>query len=365
MRIGVDCHVLAGKYQGSRTYLSNLYREVLKLDGTNEYLFFGHWNGSSPFGSTVRYVEYRSVSRWKRLTYQTRPLARQHEVALFHSTYIAPLMIPCNSLLTVHDILFKTHPLFFKKSLVMRNRLLVRHSAKRAKQVHTISEYTRRALVEKYRLSPDIVEVVPVGVDLERFHRRNPEAGSEHIEKQFGVKEYILTVGRLEPRKNHVGLIRAYSIVKERYKDVGPLVIAGQKDFGFDGIFKIRRHLGLEDSVKVLTTVDDNQLCDLYRAACMFVYPSFAEGFGIPPLEAMACGIPVVTSNVTAIPEVVGDAALLVDPSNVEEIAHAMYQVLTDSILAADLSHKGRKQAEKWSWTNSAQRYLNAVAKLR
>ena len=117
--------------------------------------------------------------------------------------------------------------------------------------------------------------------------------------------------------------------------------------------------------MKILTTVDDNQLCDLYGAAQMFVYPSFAEGFGIPPLEAMACGVPVVTSNVTAIPEVVGDTALLVDPSNVEEIAHAMYQVLTDSILAADLSHKGRKQAEKWSWTNSAQRYLNAVAKLR
>lgn len=364
MRIGVDCHVLPGKYQGSRTYLSNLYQELLMLDETNEYLFFGHWDGLMPFGAKGRHVEYKSRSRWQRLTYQTRSLVKRESVELFHSTYISPILLSCNSLLTVHDILFETHPQFFEKSLVMRNRLLVRHSAKRAKQVHTISEYTRRTLVERYRLNSDILEVVPVGVDLERFDPGNSEAASERIRKLFGVKRYVLTVGRLEPRKNHVGLIKAYSIVKERYKDVGPLVIVGQKDFSFDGIFEVRRHLGLEDSVKILTTVDDNQLCDLYGAAQMFVYPSFAEGFGIPPLEAMACGVPVVTSDVTAIPEGVGDAALLVDPSNVEEIAHAMYQVLTDSTLAADLSHKGRKQAQKWSWTNSARRYLHAVSKL-
>ncbi len=364
MRIGVDCHVLSGKYQGSRTYLENLYREVLKLDSTNEYLFFGHWNGSSPFGSTVRHVEYRSMSRWKRLTYQTRPLAKQHGVGLFHSTYIAPLMIPCDNLLTIHDILFETHPQFFEKPLVLRNRLLGKYSAKRAKQVHTVSEYSHRALVERYGLAPDIIEIVPDGVDLKKFHPQKNTESSELISRQFGVRNFLLTVGRLEPRKNHLGLFRAYAILRQRCQDVGPLVVIGQTDFGFEDILSAPIKLGIADYVRFLPDVPDDRLADFYRAATMFVYPSFAEGFGIPPLEAMACGVPVITSNATAIPEVVGEAGLLVDPTSEEEIAHAMECVLTDSDKAAVLSRRGRKQAEKWSWANSAQRYLTALGKL-
>ena len=201
-------------------------------------------------------------------------------------------------------------------------------------------------------------------MDLERFHPDDSQQASNRIARIFGVQQYILTVGRLEPRKNHVGLIKAYSIIRERYKDVGPLVIVGQRDFGCDEIFKTRRNLGLEHSVKILTNVGNDLLPDLYRATQMFVYPSFAEGFGVPPLEAMACGVPVITSNVTALPEVVGEAGLLVDPTSEEEIAHAMECLLTDSDKAAILSRRGRKQAEKWSWANSAQRYLTALGKL-
>ncbi|MFH1373069.1 MAG: glycosyltransferase family 1 protein [bacterium] len=361
MKIGVDCHVLAGKFQGSRTYLENLYREVVKLDNHNKYLFFGHWRGHYPFGGPDRHVEYRSPSRLKRLTYQTRPLIRQHDIELFHSTYISPLLMPCDRLLTVHDLLFETHPQFFKKAFVWRSRMLVRRSAVRARQVHTISQYCRQILVEQYRFHPDKVRIVPVGVDLERFSTRYRSDASELIARRFGVRDFLLTVGRLEPRKNHLGLFRAYAILRQYCPDVGPLVVIGQTDFGFEDILSAPRKLGIAEYVRFLPDVPDNRLADFYRAATMFVYPSFAEGLGIPPLEAMACGTPVVTSNTTAIPEVVGDCGLLVDPNNVEQIAAAMKSLLADTNLAADLARRGRLRAEDWSWTHAAKKYLQAL----
>jgi len=364
MRIGVDAHVLAGKYQGSRTYLSNLYREVIRKDRSNEYLFFGHWNGAEPFGKTVRYVDYKSTSRWKRLAFQARTLVRRHNVELFHSAYIAPIMLSCDSLLSVLDILFETHPRFFEKSLVVRNRLLVRYSAGKARLVHTISEFARQALIDRYKLHPEKVCLVPCGVDLERFHPDFSGDAADRVATHFGVRDYILTVGRLEPRKNHVGLIRAYSILRDKHKDLPLLVIVGNRDFGFDGLFETRQRLGLESSIKVINHVDDDMLPDLYRAAIMFVYPSFAEGFGIPVLEALASALPVITSNVTAIPEAVGDAGLLIDPTSSEQIAHAMESVLSDTGMAADLSTRGPGQARKWSWDEAARCYLAALQRL-
>ena len=361
MKIGVDGHVLTGKFQGSRTYLENLYREVVKLDNHNKYLFFGHWQGHYPFGGPDRHVEYRSNSRLKRLTWQTRPLIKQHGIELFHSTYISPLLLPCDHLLTIHDLLFESHPQYFTQTFVWRSRMLVRHSAVQARQVHTISQYCRQALLECYHLPEDMVRIVPVGVDLDRFHSRGRTEATDVISREFGVRNFLLTVGRLEPRKNHRGLFRAYAILRQRCPDVGPLVVIGQTDFGFEDILSAPRKLGIADYVRFLSDVNDDQLADFYRAATMFVYPSFAEGFGIPPLEAMACGTPVVTSNTTAIPEVVGDCGLLVDPNNVDQITATMESLLVDIDFAADLARRGRRRAENWSWTHAAEKYIQAL----
>lgn len=364
MIIGVDCHVLAGKFQGSRTYLLNLYQAILALHPKHEFVFLGHWAGQKPFGDDPVYADYLSHSRWKRLTYQTAPLAKHLRLDLLHSNYISPLLLPCPSLLTVHDVIYQTHPQYFKATEVIRNKLFIKHSIRTAAQIHTVSEYSRRALIEIYKLPDESVSVVPNGVDLTRFNPRDRNLASAKVNDKFKIQNYILTVGRLEPRKNHIGLLYAYALLKKNKIDVGPLVIVGQKDFRFHELFSVIHKLKLQDNVKILESVTDDLLPDIYRAARLFVYPSFAEGFGIPPLEAMACGTPIVSSNTSAMPEVVGNAGLLINPNSPEEIASSMFTILSSQSLADDLAIKGRNQAEKWSWSNAAQRYLSSLAVL-
>jgi glycosyltransferase involved in cell wall biosynthesis len=364
MRIGVDCHILTGKFQGSRTYLSNLYAAILAEKTNHDYVFFGHWEGQTSFGATANYRNYLSDQRWKRLTFQTAPLIRRDAIEMFHSNYISPLLLPCRSLLTVHDILYETHPQFFDTAQVIRNRMLIRRSVKKSAQIHTVSEFSRQSIADLYRVPLDRIKVVPNGVDTGKFHSFDRIGSADRIAAEYGVRDYILTVGRLEPRKNHVGLLEAYRSLVNEHPTVGPLVIVGQRDFGYRRFFEYLERTGLEKRVHILDSIDDDRLADVYRGARIFVYPSFAEGFGIPPLEALACGIPVVCSNATALPEVVGHAALLVDPYHPQSIAAAMFKLLTDSVLADQLSAAGVAQAQKWSWTRSAQLYLAGISEL-
>jgi len=155
--------------------------------------------------------------------------------------------------------------------------------------------------------------------------------------------------------------LRAYASVKLADDSVGPLVIVGQRDFNYQDFFDVLDELGLHAEVKVLENISDEMLPLIYQAARLFVYPSFAEGFGIPPLEAMACGIPVVVSNSSALPEVVGSAGLLINPYNIDEIATSMMSLLNNEGLSESYAKKGRAQAEKWSWHYSAQCYLKSL----
>ncbi len=365
MRIGVDAHVLSGKFQGSRSYLLNLYREVLRLDKRNGYVLFGHWEGKAPFGGTVKHVDFKSGSRVKRLTYQTGPLVKRYGIDLYHSTFISPLFLPCRSLVSVLDILFETHPRFFDLRQRYRNRLLVRRSVELAEQVHTISEYCRRWIIDVYGLPENKVKVVPCGIDLTRFNTSAREASTRLVLEKLDVSGYILTVGRLEPRKNHAGLVKAYAALKKRMGKVPPLVIVGQKDFGYRAFFEALAAHNLEKEVVILENLNDELLPDLYRAARIFVYPSFAEGFGIPPLEAMASGIPVVSSNITAMAEVVGECGLLINPESCEELAEAMHRLLTDPDLYVRLSRAGTERAGTWSWENAAKCYVEAIKEIK
>ncbi|MBT2724004.1 glycosyltransferase family 1 protein [Bacillus sp. ISL-46] len=364
INIGVDAHILSGKFQGSRTYLANLYENILIQDKVNTYNFLGFWEDGKPFEGNSSYITYKSDSRIKRLAYQSYGLLKEREIDILHSQYISPIFLPCKSVITIHDILFETHPEYFTKSEVIRNKILVRYSAKRANQIHTVSNYSKNKLIEIYGIEENKIKIVPNGVNYNLFNNVNIEQAKKVIKEKFGVENYILTVGRIEPRKNHINLLKAMKIVKKFEKQTPPLVIVGRPDFGFDKFYKELNEFELNKDVFILDSIDDKFLPLIYKAAKVFVYPSFAEGFGIPPLEAMASGVPVITSNLTAIPEVVGNAGLLVNPLEPNEIAKAIRSILNNQDMADSLSNKGITQSKKWSWESSAKSYLESISEL-
>jgi glycosyltransferase involved in cell wall biosynthesis len=234
---------------------------------------------------------------------------------------------------------------------VLRSHLLVPFSARRSTAVFTVSEFSRRQICETYSISADKVHSIPNGVDCSRFFAGNK---GHEIVQAFGLESgsYFLTVGRLEPRKNHATLLRAWALLKAPRPR---LVIVGQRHFQYNEVFELISALGLERDVIVLEEVSDKALPALYRHAKGFVYCSWAEGFGMPLLEAMASGIPVLSSASTALSEVCADAALLVDPSSPREIADAILALDQQADLRVGLVQRGFLRVKEFTWEKPAQ----------
>jgi glycosyltransferase involved in cell wall biosynthesis len=224
----------------------------------------------------------------------------------------------------------------------------------------TYSEHTRQEAVAELGLRPDVVQAVPLAAA--DCYRRLPEADVREKLAPHGLEygRYVLTVGTLEPRKNHAALFRGYAQYLNRPGVPQlQLAVAGPTGWMSEGIVALPGELGIADRVKFLGRVPD--LAALYNGAAAFVYPSLYEGFGLPPLEAMACGAPTIAADATSLPEVVGDAGLLVRPDRPTEIADALERVLTNPTLQADLSARGLRRAAEFSWTHTAELYLAAI----
>lgn len=364
MKVGVDLHVLQGISQGSKTYLDNLYSQPVLQDSGIDFVFYfnkGKVDGKWSQKGAVRSFPFESKAF--RLTVGGAYCQARDQLDVYHTQYISPVFSKCKDVVTIHDILFETHPQFFTKSFVSRSRFLVRRSAQRAAHIFTVSEFSRRALIQLYGVDERKISLTPNGVNLDEF-AIDLDLAKSNVQQKFGVSEYLLTVGRLEPRKNHLGLLRAYcELLKER-KDIPPLLIVGQRDFGFDGIFRFVEENDIGHAVKIVEGASFKDLVSLYAAAACFVYPSFAEGFGIPPLEAMAAGAPVVCANNTSMAEIFSDAAILIDPENTSELASAIAQVIGDGGVRADLVRRGRHLAREYSWSSSARSMLDAYKRV-
>lgn len=367
MHIGIDAHAIGAQQGGNETYIRGLIRALAAIDDRNRY--------------TIYLAEPDAAAEWRETFVQNHPNfevqllpkptplvrvpvfltyeLRQHPVDVLHVQYTAPPFCPIPVVATIHDLAFEHLPETFTRRGSLQLKLTVRRTAQKAARIATVSEYSRQDLLRTYKLPPEKVAVTYNGVE-PHFTPQAQFNEVAEIKQQFGIaRDYLLAVGSLQPRKNLVRLIRAYAKLRAESESFSPqLVIVGRKLWLAEEIFaEVRRQRWAEDVI-LTGYVSDNDLPKLYRQATAFVYPSLFEGFGLPPVEAMACGTPVITSDVSSLPEVTGRAALLIDPKNQTSIESALLQIMRDQELRAEMRERGIEQAKKFTWQAAAEKTL-------
>lgn len=271
--------------------------------------------------------------------------------------YIIPPFVHGKKIVTIHDMVIRAYPetvRFRTKQLLLTG---MKKSMKRADVIITDSEFSRQEIKKYYPQYADKVKVVYCGVNTEKFYPLDDSDKISATCQSLGINgDYFLYLGTIEPRKNLERLIEAYSILRKMNDSVPLLVMAGGKGWLNSGIYNRVVELGLEKYVVFTKYVPDEDLCPLVNGATAFVFPSIYEGFGMPPLEAMACGVPVISSGEASLPEVTGDCAVIVDAYSPQSIADGMYKIFNDSELREDLKKRGPERAEMFSWKQSAEK---------
>jgi glycosyltransferase involved in cell wall biosynthesis len=362
MRVGIDATAVPMQRTGAGNYIVNLVRTVGQVDTVNEYVVFGqspHEADLSPNEGfpNVRFMRQDFPGRAARLMWEQAGLPRQVRALrldVLHSPhYTMPLRHSARSVVTFCDMTFVLHPDLHEWVKRIFFPTMMRLSARRADRLIAISDSTRDDLVRMWGVEGSRVTAIPLAADAE-FRPRSREEIAEACGR-YGLRPdgYILYVGMLEPRKNVDRLVEAFATVANQLSDVD-LVIAGRRGWMYDEIFSRVETLGLRDRVRFTGYVPNQDLPALYGGARLFAYPSRYEGFGLPVLEAMSCGAPVVTTNVSAMPEVAGDAAILVAPDDVAGLAAGLLRVLGDHALRDDLRCRGLARAKTFSWERCA-----------
>jgi glycosyltransferase involved in cell wall biosynthesis len=363
MLIGIDASRAATRERtGTENYSLNLIGHLLALESGHRYrLYFNRPPAVELFPMTadleLRIMTFPRLWTHLRLSWE---MARQPPDVLFVPAHVLPLVHPQSSVVTVHDLGYlyypEAHPLLDRLYL----DLSTRYNARVASRVIAVSQATKDDLIQHYGIEPDKITVVYSGHD-ETMQPVEDEATIEKVKARYGIRgDYILYVGTLQPRKNLERLLEAYAIVrKQAQRDETPcLVIAGRKGWLYNQIFQHIVRLDLESKVIFPGYVPQDDLPALLSGACLFVFPSLYEGFGLPVLEAMACGTPVLCSNASSLPEVAGEAALLVDPIDVKSMAEAMNCLLQDEGLRTQLVERGFQQVRRFSWDRCARETL-------
>jgi glycosyltransferase involved in cell wall biosynthesis len=359
IHVGVNAHLLslAATYRsaGINWYIRNLLEHLPEVDPQIHYtVFLGEKDYPGVAGLDLRLSRLPTQRPPVRIFWEQviQPWSvRNARLDLIHEpAFVGPQASTCPFVVTIHDLSFLTYPQNFPVLNRAYLRAFTRLSVRRARRIIAVSESTKRDLIRYYGVEPAKVDVVHNGVD-PGFHPLPAAKVAEFRRRRNLPDRFILFVGTLEPRKNVSRLIDAYALLSEPRL---PLMLLGGKGWFYDEIFARVRMLGLQGEVTFVGYVESDELPSWYNAATLFVYPSLYEGFGLPPLEAMACGTPVVASNTSSLPEVVGQAGLLVDPASSEALAAAMQRVLEQPELQAEMRSAGLAQAQSFSWEKTA-----------
>ncbi len=368
MRIAFDAHAIGSRLTGNETYARNLLRALFlrSAGGAHEFVVYLKRvlpeGAIVPAGENARFERILSDSRVRRLFLELPRALRSDRPDVLHVQYVAPRRtrgVPVVA--SVHDISFERHPEWFTRREHAGFRILIPRTARRAAIVLALSEFTRNELLAEYALDPERVVTAPPGVGPEFFPR--PDAEVEEALSRLGIgRPFVLAIGNVQPRKNLERVVRAFLAVVEAKEFDGRLVLAGQAGHRGGEILESALRLG-RGAVSATGYLPTDDLARLLTACSAFVYPSLYEGYGLPVLEAMACGAPVVTSSTTSLPEAAGGAALLAPPSDENAIAIALKRVLTEPKLAMRLRTLGRERAARASWDETAGIVLEAYSR--
>lgn len=363
MRIGINAlYLLPGKVGGSEVYIRNLVRLLVNEDRDNEYFIFINRESQGVFeqiapGINIVSCRVRAASRPARILWEQFVLPFQIKRygidILLSAGMTAPFFCPVTSVLVIFDLQHINQPDNFSKPYLVFLRAIIYLSAKSADGIITISQKVRQDIVKYYRILPEKIAVTYLAIDHNTFRPRD-KSDIARIRKKYNLPErFMLYPASSLPHKNHERLLLAYKKIRERWKDM-KLVLIGARDKGYDVIAEKINNLGLQDDVVFLGWLPFEDIPLLYCASGVFVFPSLHEGFGIPILEAMGCGVPVICSGIEPIKEIAGNGALFVDPYNPENIAEGVLSVLENDNQRLGLIEEGFKRAKEFSWENTA-----------
>jgi glycosyltransferase involved in cell wall biosynthesis len=359
VRIGIDARKLHDF--GIGTYIRNLLRELANMDHETEYVIFSRPEDElavRTLGENFRPVKETSGNYSLSEQIRIPQAVTREKVDLFHAPhYVLPPLVRCPSVVTIHDCIHLMFPQYLPNRWALAYaRTSISLAAKRATRVLTVSESSKRDIQRFVDIPSSKIDVIYNSYD-PRFGVEPQAEAIERVRERYQLHtDFVLYAGNVKPHKNLERLIDAFQIVRKRGLDNLKLVLIGDEISKYTALRRAVHRHQLHNYVRFLGYLPEDTLAVMYRLAGVFVFPSLYEGFGLPPLEAMASGTPVVTSNVSSLPEVAGDAAVLVDPYDANAIADGMYRVLTDNNLRSELRRRGPERAGQFSWESSVRR---------
>jgi glycosyltransferase involved in cell wall biosynthesis len=362
MHIYLDAQPLLGPKSGIARYVKNLHDHLKLFHDLDVTLAFNRILKNIDIDLTDadvvnRRYPYKVIRRLMKpnLLYEFPfDLFRSSKPDIFHGTnFTRTPIFKGKTVITIHDLAYMRYPETTSKRILNHHSKWVPFSAKKSDRIIVVSKHTKRDVIELLNIPEEKIDVVYLAAE-EHFRPMQEENVLGTLKNYNLPNRYILFVGTLEPRKNLIGLLKSYLLLKQNYGTKEKLVIVGAKGWKYSPIFEWIQQNRLEKEVLFTGFIADQDLVALYNGAAVFVMPSIYEGFGIPLLEAMQCGIPVLGSNTSSIPEVVGDAGILVDPKDNQRWAEEIYRMLADESHHRCYSKKSLEQAQKFSWSRTA-----------
>lgn len=351
LNIGISARILSAKEGGVKRYVHNFIENLISLDKANTLYIFH--SGNTKFFDPHNEIKSNSHSKiiFDYIFLPIETFKNKIDVMIFTKDVIpvSSYFLKTKKILIVYDVTYFIQGLDTYKFIdYIYNKIFIPISIKNSNHIITISQSSKNDLIRLFDIDQNKIDIIYPCVDSNKFHLITNKNKLNDINNKYGLnRPFVLYVGAIIPRKNILNLLHSFNQIK--YRIPHDLVLVGGKEWKSKEIFKYIRQSNNDNRIKLLGHLSDSELVEIYNASEVFVFPSFYEGFGIPIIEAMACGTPVITSNTSSMPEVVGDAGIMVDPYDIDGLAKAMYEVLTNDGLKEIMIRKGLERAKMFS----------------